>query len=141
MKTIISGSRNLKDFDVVQLAIRSSGFTITEVVSGAADGVDTLGEQWADINGIPVKQFPADWKNIKAKGAVVKSNSYGKYNANAGHDRNKKMAEYAEACIAVMAEGDDTPGTSSMIKLAKDAGIEVYVHKQMRDDSSYEYIF
>ena len=43
MKVIIAGSRNFTDYKVLQDAIKNSGFKITEVVSGGAKGVDSLG--------------------------------------------------------------------------------------------------
>ena len=67
-----------------------------------------------------LKQFPADWNNITVPGAVIKYNSYGKYNALAGHQRNAKMGDYADALIAVW-NGKST-GTRNMIKYMKSLG-------------------
>lgn len=71
---------------LVRAAVDASGFRITEVVSGVAHGVDKLGERWAQAHKIPVKQFPAQWN---------------KYGNAAGPIRNREMAEYADALIAV----------------------------------------
>ncbi len=141
MKTIICGPRDLKDYKLVCDAIEASGFKITEVVSGAATGADTLGEKWAAEHAIPFKQFPARWNALTQPGAVVKTNNWGKeYNANAGFYRNEEMAKYAEACIAVQDVGD-TPGTAHMIKTAEAASLKVYVHKKKKDPSDYVYDF
>lgn len=86
MKVIIAGSRNIKDYKLVVDAIRASGYSITEVVSGCATGVDTLGEQWARANDIPIKEMPADWA---------------RHGNSAGPQRNRAMAEYADAAIVV----------------------------------------
>ena len=59
MKVIIAGTRVVKDYSLVVQAVERSGYTITEVVSGCATGVDQLGEQWARANGIPIKEMPA----------------------------------------------------------------------------------
>ena len=57
MKTIIAGSRDgILYMDVVE-AMENCGWTPTEVVSGAARGVDSLGELWANRNYIKIKQF------------------------------------------------------------------------------------
>lgn len=48
MKVIIAGSRAFTDAGLVERAIRASGFRIEQVVSGAGDGIDTLGERWAE---------------------------------------------------------------------------------------------
>ena len=111
MKTIIAGSRSITDFKHVDQAIDLSGFTVTEVVSGAARGVDKLGEEWAEINDVPVKRFPAKW------------DTYGRA---AGHIRNGHMADYAEALIAVW--DGESRGTLNMITQAKCRGLHVYVH-------------
>jgi hypothetical protein len=86
MKVIIAGSRTIKDYKLVEAAIKNSGFKITEVVCGCASGVDSLGEKWAMLNNIRVTKFPANWD---------------KYGRSAGYRRNVEMANYADACIVV----------------------------------------
>jgi len=125
MKTVIAGCRWIENYDIVCQAIEESGFEITEVVSGTANGVDTLGENWANAHDIPIKCFPANWKNIKVQGAVIRTNKYGKYNAAAGHIRNEQMAEYGDALIAIW--DGKSRGTASMIELARKYGLKVYV--------------
>ncbi len=111
MKTIIAGSREITDYKIVKKAIKKSGFKITEVVSGKARGVDTLGEKWAKEHNIPIKKFPADWE---------------KYGRSAGPIRNQEMAKYADALIAIpLPEGK---GTQHMIKTARKDGIKVFVY-------------
>lgn len=101
MKCVIAGSRDIIDYDLLVLAIEISGvkWNISEVVSGKAPGVDTLGEIFAKENHIPIKEFPADWDR------------YGKA---AGHMRNKQMANYTD--IAICLWDGKSPGTKSMIK-------------------------
>ncbi len=109
MKTIIAGSRTITSYDVIQKAIEASGIEITEVVSGRARGVDTLGEDWARTNNIPVTQFPvtpAEWK---------------RYGKRAGYLRNRKMGEYAEALIAIW--DGKSRGTGHMIDIADELGL------------------
>jgi predicted Rossmann fold nucleotide-binding protein DprA/Smf involved in DNA uptake len=62
MKVIVAGSRDITDYVWVLRAISEAKFKITEIVSGGAKGVDSLGEMYAKENGIPLKVFPADWK-------------------------------------------------------------------------------
>ncbi len=126
MKTIIAGSRSVNDYKLIEKVIKLSGFEITEIVSGNANGVDKIGELYADAHNIPKKLFPADWNNIKVEGAVIKTNKYGKkYNAKAGIDRNIKMAEYADCLIAIIQDG--SPGTTNMINIAHELGLQVYI--------------
>jgi hypothetical protein len=111
MKTIIAGSRGISDPALVARAIKESGFSITEVVSGHAPGVDLLGEEWAEKNQIPVKLFPPDWSRLGAQ--------------RAGFIRNNEMARYADAMIGVW-DGESS-GTADMIQKAKAAGLKVYL--------------
>jgi hypothetical protein len=112
MKTIIAGSRGITDLSKVFDATLNSGFCITEVVSGAARGVDTLGEEWASIKNIPIKRFPASW------------DTYGK---SAGYKRNAEMASYAEALIAIW--DGKSRGTKHMIDLARIIKLPVYIER------------
>ena len=109
MKLIIAGSRSLSSamyVDLIDFLIIDYGLKPTEIVSGCAKGIDTLGEIWALENSIPIKKFPADWD---------------KYGKKAGYIRNNKMAKYATHCV-VFWDGK-SKGTEMMIKLAKENGL------------------
>lgn len=110
MKTIIAGSRHISDYELVLEACANSNFIISEIVSGAAKGVDKVGELIAHDFNIPVRVFPADWK---------------KFPKTAGYIRNTEMAEYAEALVAVW--DGISPGTKHMINTAKRLGLKVYI--------------
>lgn len=64
MKVIIAGSRNILNYDYIQQVIQLAGYNISEIISGCARGVDTLGEMFAMNNNIPCKKFPADWNRL-----------------------------------------------------------------------------
>lgn len=83
-------------------------------VSGAARGADRLGERWATINSVPVKLFPAAWRAVE-----------GEVDRRAGFLRNTRMAEYADALVAVW--DGESPGTAHMIKTAEHYGLTVFV--------------
>lgn len=110
MRTIIAGSRGITLLGQVAFAVFKSGFTITEVVSGTARGVDKLGEQWAATVNIPVKRFPANW------------DLHGK---SAGYIRNVEMSDYAEALVAIW--DGESRGTEHMINIATNKGLKVFV--------------
>lgn len=110
MRVIVAGSRNLHDMNVVASAIRQSGFTVTEVVSGGAPGVDRLGEAWARLNNIPVRIFPADWV---------------RFGPSAGPRRNVQMAAYADALVAIW--DGRSPGTRHMISEAQRRGLAIHL--------------
>jgi hypothetical protein len=111
MKVIIAGSRTCVEISHVEEAIKAAGFDITEAVSGTARGVDTLGERWAQLHGIPIKRIPADWP---------------KYGKRAGFIRNGEMAKYADALIAIW--DGESRGTGHMIALTENRGLKVHVY-------------
>ncbi|KKL85798.1 hypothetical protein LCGC14_1951150 [marine sediment metagenome] len=115
MKVIVAGTRNFGDPIVVFMAIDSSPWKhqITEVVSGCAQGVDQFGEDYARLKGIKVVRFPADW------------NKHGKA---AGPIRNKQMALYADALVAVWA--GRSRGTKNMIDEMERIGKPVHVYME-----------
>lgn len=108
-KTIIAGSRTITDYTVVCDAIAAAKWTITEVVCGGARGVDMLGARWGREHDVPVRMFPAEWD---------------RYGRRAGYERNKVMAAYADALVAVTM---GSKGTAHMIEVAEAMGLRVYV--------------
>jgi len=128
MKVIIAGSREINKFSVVVDAIEASGWKdqITEIVQGDCHGVDSLAAAYAQANEIPCISFPAKWDDLKAPGAIIRSRNGKKYNLRAGFDRNKEMAKYAEALIAVW--DGESGGTADMILEAHRRGLKVFVY-------------
>ena len=110
MKTIIAGSRNITDYGILEAAIAASGFQVTEVISGGARGVDSLGEWFANKNKLPLTIINADW---------------GKFGRAAGHIRNDEMAKVGQALIAIW--DGESRGTAHMIDCAYKKGLEVFV--------------
>ena len=91
------------------------------IVSGGARGADYLGEVYAEQRGYEVDLHPADWGNIQAPNAIVKTNKFNKkYNALAGMDRNISMAKACDASV-IFWDGVST-GTKNMIDLLNKEG-------------------
>lgn len=109
MKVIIAGSRDYHDYDMLLQTIQESGFTITEVVSGMASGVDQLAIRYAKENNLPLHEYWAEW------------DFYGKA---AGPIRNRLMADYADALIAI--HTNNSSGTKNMIEEATKKDLLVY---------------
>lgn len=126
MKTIIAGSRDNIEYQDVLSAMEECPWSseITEVVSGKARGVDTMGEQWAKENNIPIQEFPADWK---------------KFGKSAGPRRNEEMGDYADALVAVWDGG--SKGTKHMIDYSKNKGLKVFVYNLKDKKSLISQIF
>lgn len=84
------------------------GYEITEVC-GKATGADAVGQFWADTKRIHVAAFPAKWDIYSKKSA--------------GPIRNSWMAWYSTHLIPLW--DGQSRGTSSMIKIATDANLNV----------------
>ena len=88
MKLLIAGSRSITNEPKIRKLLHEIitfiNKPVTEIVSGSAIGMDRIGESYASMMNIPVKQMPADW---------------GKYGKEAGPIHNKAMAEYCDWAI------------------------------------------
>ncbi len=102
MRTVICGSRDLEDWELLKATIANAPFPVTEIVSGMAEGIDLLAVDYAVIYGIPWIEMPAEWK---------------KYGVSAGFIRNTQMLEISEAAIAVW--NGYSRGTAHTIREAK----------------------
>jgi hypothetical protein len=116
MRLIVAGSRTIQDYavvwDSIDRVIRMYGMP-TEIVSGTARGVDSLGERWAEEHKVAVHRFPADWD---------------RFGRSAGYKQSVQMAEYAAAAPdgTLLAIWDGTSrGTLSMIQIAERMGLRI----------------
>ena len=115
MKVIIAGSRGFTEayyYEVICEAMAKFPNEVTEVVSGGCAGPDRCGEKWAKAHNIPVKQFLPNW------------NEYGKA---AGPIRNRQMADYADALVAIW--DGRSRGIKNMIEEARERCLKVIVHQ------------
>jgi len=108
--TIIAGSRKCFNYDDLKLAISLAPWEISTVISGMANGADTLGIRYANDNNLVLVKFPAKWD---------------KYGKGAGHIRNKEMAKHGKALIAMW--DMQSPGTRNMINLSITSGLAVLI--------------
>lgn len=82
------------------------------VISGAARGADTFGEEWAKSKGHRIERYPADWK------------THGKA---AGHIRNQQMLD-SGVDYAIQFPGGN--GTADMRRRLDKAGVNVWEVKE-----------
>lgn len=103
MRTIIAGGRDYRFTVEDKQFLDSIASSITEVVNGGAPGADLCARIWARKNNIPVKLFPAQWKQ---------------HGRAAGPIRNEQMAVYAaeENGQCILFPGGT--GTQSMYNMA-----------------------
>lgn len=138
MKMAIIGSRDFPDTNFAKSTIqRLIIMNIPEIddkdkefiiISGGADGIDTLAEIMADSYRVEKKIFKANWNDLSQPDAVLKTNKFGKkYDAMAGKRRNTLIIEEADYVIAFW-DGKSS-GTKDSINKALKMGkpIDIYV--------------
>lgn len=118
MHVIIAGSRSITDHNVVIDAIEEfldSGRKIEEIICGMAKGVDLIGKTYAEVMGVPVKEFPVD----KSEGYLA-----------GPPKRNQRMADYAKStgkgALLLIWDGVSS-GSLDMLKRAQKAGLTIMV--------------
>lgn len=114
-RVIIAGTRSFNDYNLLK---ESCEHLLREnmekhriiILSGHASGADALGERFAEEHGLKCELHPADWK---------------KHGRAAGPIRNTEMARISDALIAFW--DGKSPGTRSMINLARKYGLQVSI--------------
>lgn len=122
---IIAGGRDFFDFDLLVEKCDKilNGVRLTHNIiirSGGAKGADSVGEAYADLRSYKVEHFIPNWY------------PNGKYDASAGHRRNREMAdgnnEFPSKANGLIAFWDNrSKGTNGMIDYAKRKGLSVRV--------------
>lgn len=111
MRVLVCGGRRFADYDFLKTVL--SAFHLERgpfeiVIHGAADGADSLADQWARRHLIPTLRFPADWEH---------------HGRSAGPRRNAEMLRDGKPDLVLAFPG--SRGTADMISKAKAAGVEV----------------
>ncbi len=113
MRLIIAGSRDIRDYSILDEAMKDYDLKPDEIISGGARGVDFMGETYSSNNDIVCTTFPADWsRDGKAAGPI----------------RNKKMAKYAneeDGALLLIWDGKSR-GSASMLREAEALGLTIY---------------
>ena len=115
-RVIVAGSRTFLDYDLMCRELDNLFWISPEfenrdikIVSGMADGADTLAIRYADEHQLTKILFPANWKSYKRI---------------AGFLRNEDMLSVATHLV-VFWDGKSS-GTNHMIEIAKAKGIPVW---------------
>lgn len=118
-KVIVAGGRDFDDYEYLKEKLdetfKSLGNLDTqpiEIISGMADGADTLGIKYAEEHKLTMVLYPANWK---------------KYPRMAGILGNMNMLVTATHLVAFW--DGKSHGTKHMIEIAKDKGIPVWIYK------------
>lgn len=106
MKVLVCGGRDFDNFIPVDREL--SKLKPSLVIEGGAKGADSLARDWAYMNFVPFLEHPANWP---------------KYGNSAGPIRNVEMLNIYKPDLVVAFPGGK--GTAHMVKIAREAGIEV----------------
>jgi len=114
MKLAIVGSRDITNYPFfkqkVDSILESMDSPIDVIVSGGAQGVDSMAERYAKEKNIPTQIFKPDWA---------------KFGKAAGPIRNRTIVENSDMIIAFPIEG--SRGTQSTIDIANEMGKKVTI--------------
>lgn len=107
IRCIVAGSRTFDDYkylsDTLDRYFSKCDYNSIEIITGDAQGADSLGNKYAKDNSLPLIRFTPAWDR------------FGKC---AGFIRNRAMAEYATHCVVFIV--NNSKGSASMIQLAKE---------------------
>lgn len=110
MRVLVCGGRDFSDtltaYSLLDKYHKEYQFDV--VIEGDARGADRIAGFWARRNKLDNLKFPAEWD---------------KYGKSAGYIRNKQMLDEGKPDLVIAFPGGR--GTENMIKLAKEAGVEV----------------
>ena len=108
MIVLVCGGREYTNQHAVNAALSTSQPKPTIIIHGAARGADSLANNWALANDVPVRAFAANWK---------------KHGKAAGMIRNREMLEQGKPDLIIAFAGGK--GTENMCRLAKKHGVPV----------------
>src|SRR3954467_11885962 len=118
MKVIITGSRSITSFSLVETAMQRSVLEgkITQVALRGTSGIARLGEQYADQHDIPLRRFDPIW------------NPGGRRDNRAELPRDDNLAEYADAAVAVLDRENEE--NQHLIRMMVGLGKETHVYDE-----------
>ena len=112
MKLAIVGGRDFNDKELFNKTMIEFIDKVSVVISGAAKGADTFGENWAKENKIDTIIHLPNWE---------------KHGKAAGYVRNKLIIEDCDMCIAFW--DGKSKGTESSINLCKQSNKPIKIVK------------
>lgn len=123
MKLAIIGSRTFTDFDYLKSKVNKiiESYNIDRIISGGANGADTLAEIYANKYNICTTIFSANWE---------------KYGKKAGYIRNKEIVNRSDMGIAFW--DGQSKGTRHTIKLFKSSKKEIIIINYLQKEIEWK---
>lgn len=106
-KVAVIGGRNFTDKAKLFDVLTKNKEKIKLIVSGGADGADTLAVEWAKAYGVPYLVFPALWRDPVT----------GAFDKGAGFRRNRYIVQYSDVVVAFW--DGKSRGTANSLEIAK----------------------
>lgn len=118
MRVLVCGGRDFYDWRLLEQTLYEifKGEIENTILEGGSSGADSLARQYAIYNNLLFEEYPADWKKLGYQ---------------AGFIRNKYMLEKGKPDLVVAFPGGK--GTAHMVKIAKEANVEV---KEIKDEDN-----
>ena len=116
-RILVAGSRSIKFEDKVFELLDKENLPKHDsvLISGGAKGIDTIGERWAEREGIEIDVFKAPWDILDVPHSIIKTNKFNmEYNVRAGYIRNVWMGVCCS--IAIVLIRNNSKGSRHMIK-------------------------
>lgn len=117
MRVLVCGDRNWHNYEFIYEILSNYKDEIDVVIEGEAKGADSMAGLAAELLGIPVLKFPADWD---------------RYGRAAGPIRNTQMLNEGNPDLVIAFHNDVTQskGTKNMIEQAKTRYITVKLYSE-----------
>jgi hypothetical protein len=117
VRVVVCGGRDFRDYAHLEESLDTllAGLPTAEIISGAAQGTDRLGERYAATRGLMCHRFPADWDRDGRR---------------AGYVRNQQLVDHCDRVVAFW--DGQSRGTKHMIEIATAKGIPVDVVRYQR---------
>ena len=118
-KVIVAGGRDFDNYEFLKEKLDETFESLgdldahpIEIISGMADGADTLGIKYAKEHKLTMVLYPANWKKYPRMGGIL---------------RNMNMLVTATHLVAFWDGKSHVP--KHMIEIAKEKGIPVWIYK------------
>ena len=110
MKALVCGSRHWTDVVYLNAALdlMHSKYGFSVLIEGEQRGVDLMARAWAEMRGLKVEPYEADWD---------------RYGRAAGPIRNRRMLDEGRPDLVIAFPGG--VGTTHMVRHAERAGVEI----------------
>lgn len=125
---VVTGSSSIESRKIIFKMLNSIKEKVnpTKIITGGdKKGVDSIIEEWGEVNDVEIDTCPIDWKDTSAEGAEVIEGPYGPYNRKAPLARNRKFIDMGHDIYCIW-DGEEI-GAKILFEYATNRGLNVNV--------------